>query len=259
VRVLSYSQISTWEQCPLKYRLEYIEGLEPPPKPYFSFGTSLHAAVEFFYRAPLTPPSRQELLDELDRVWLSEGYHSDDEEAENKAQARRILNRFWFAHAPEFATAAACEHPFDLDLGGVGLRGVIDRVDDAPDGGLHITDYKTGRYAWEQAEVEDHLQLTLYQLAAQEVWQRPVTRLTLYHLRRNQPYSAAPRDEATLAAARERVFTTAAAIELGDFSPQLGRFCPCDYAAYCPLFAGSRPIPVAVIPAEADSTEGTAP
>lgn len=250
MRLLSYTQISTYQQCPLRYRLQYVEGLQETPKPYFAFGHSLHAAVEWFYQAPLVPPTREELLAYLDTVWESEGYASPQEEERHRAEARAILSRFWFIHAADYRPATATEHPFELDLGGIGLRGVIDRVDqDHQAGCLDILDYKSGRYQWTPHELEDHLQLTLYQVAAERVFQQPVRRLTLYHLRSNLPFSSQARSQAVLRKAEELVHEVAEQIEAGRFDPTPSRFCPCDFVQYCPVFRGTRPIPVAVVPA----------
>ncbi len=236
-QTLSYSRISTYQQCPLRYKFEYIDRLPSVPKPYFSFGASLHAALEFFFEKPMGPPDRRELLDCLDRVWLSEGYRSPKEEADQKAAARRILSAFWFVQARVFRPALATEHEFSIDVGGVGLRGVIDRVDAAEgQDGLELTDYKSGKYIWSDRELAENLQLTLYQLAAEEVWGLPVRRLSLHHLRSNRPYHTPPRSSETLDGARRTIHQVAEDIEARRFEPKLGRFCPCDFAALCPLY-----------------------
>ena len=234
---LSYSRISTYQPCPLRYKFEYIDRLPTVPKPYFSFGASLHSALEFFFEKPMGPPDRRELLDCLDRVWLSEGYRSSKEEADQKAVARRILGAFWFVQAPVFRPALAPEHEFSIDLGGIGLRGILARVDSA-DGqdGIELTDYKSGKYIWRDRELAENLQLTLYQLASEEGWRMPVRRLSLYHLRSNRPYHTQPRSKETLDGARRMIHQVAEDIEARRFEPKLGRFCPCDFSTLCPIY-----------------------
>ncbi|MBG7617137.1 MAG: PD-(D/E)XK nuclease family protein, partial [Chloroflexi bacterium] len=39
MRRLSYSQISLYQSCPLKYRLQYIDGLKPKVTWHLSFGS----------------------------------------------------------------------------------------------------------------------------------------------------------------------------------------------------------------------------
>src|SRR3972149_3155782 len=62
--------------------------------------------------------------------------------------------------------------PLELELDGrvVRVRGIVDRLDRRPDGGLRVIDYKTGRSRLNVAELNQgrRIQLPLYALAAQE-------------------------------------------------------------------------------------------
>jgi len=70
VNRLSYSAISTYRGCPLQYKLIYIDKLKRLPKPYFSFGSSLHKATEYFYSGMFTtPPTLDELLKYYRENW----------------------------------------------------------------------------------------------------------------------------------------------------------------------------------------------
>ncbi|GAI10733.1 unnamed protein product, partial [marine sediment metagenome] len=85
-------------------------------------------------------------------------------------------------------------------------------------------------------DLEKNLQLTLYQLAAEQTWHLPVERLTLYHLRSNTPCSCAARDEARLEEARHLVLEVAQNITDGKFLATENQYCPCDFAEYCPYY-----------------------
>ena len=65
MRPLSHSQITLYLQCPLKYKLKYVEKLKEKPKSYLSFGKSVHTALEYLFASRLqTPPSLDEVLGE---------------------------------------------------------------------------------------------------------------------------------------------------------------------------------------------------
>jgi putative RecB family exonuclease len=221
----------------LNYKLQYIDRLKPKVKWYFSFGNSMHSCVEYFFKvnAP-PPPSLDELLQFYKQNWLSQGYESPEEEARYKDYGRDILTRFWEIHSPVFRLPIALERSFYLDIDGIKVRGFIDRVDKLDSGGLSIIDYKTNKDLFTADYVNDDLQLTIYQMAAEQTWQLPVERLTLYHLRSNTPCSCAPRNKTRLEQARRLVQETADDISRGEFPATENQFCPCDFPEYCPYY-----------------------
>jgi putative RecB family exonuclease len=237
IRPLSFTQISLYRSCPLCYKLQYLDGLKAKEKSYFSFGTTMHDAVEHFFRvnAP-PPPSLDELLDYYERNWLSQGYASPEEEAGYKAYGRDILTRFWEIHSANFRLPVALERGFHVDIEGIKLRGFIDRVDKLDSGGLSIIDYKTNKELFTADYLAEDLQLTIYQMAAEQTWQLPVERLTLYHLRSNTPCQCPPRDPAQIEQARRLILEVADGITRGDFPATENPFCPCDFAEHCPYY-----------------------
>lgn len=236
-RPLSFTQISLYQACPLCYKLQYIDGLRPKEKWYFSFGTTMHRCVEYFFRVSAPPPpSLEETLRYYEQNWLPQGYTTPEEEARCKSYGRELLTRFWELHSADFRMPVAVEHLFHIDIEGIKLRGFIDRVDKLPSGGLAIVDYKTSQELFTAADLEADLQLTLYQLAAEQLWRLPVERLTLYHLRSNTACSCPPRDEARLEEARRLVLEVAENIAGQKFPATENPYCPCDFPEHCPYY-----------------------
>ncbi|MCD6452744.1 MAG: PD-(D/E)XK nuclease family protein [Dehalococcoidales bacterium] len=237
MRPLSYTQIALYQTCPLQYRLQYIDGLKPKDKWYFSFGKTLHICAEYFFKVKVPfPPSLEDLLDYYEKKWLAEGYSSAEEEAKYRVYGRDILTRFWQIHHADFRMPLAVEKLFYIDIEGVKLRGFIDRVDKLSSGGIAIVDYKSSRELFTQDNLEKNLQLTLYQLAVEQMWSLPVDRLTLYHLRSNTPCSCGPRSKIQLDNARRLVVGVAEGIAQQQFPALENQYCPCDFAEHCPYF-----------------------
>jgi len=237
MRPLSYSQISLYQSCPLCYKLQYIDRLETKDKGYFSFGTTMHACAEYFFKVKVPPPpSLEELLEYYDKNWLSAGYESAEEEANYKAYGREMLSKFWELQHPDFRMPIAVEWMFYIDIEGIKLRGFIDRIDKLNSGGLAIVDYKTDRELFTSDYLARNLQLTLYQMAVAKSWFLPVERLTLYHFRSNTPCSCPPRDEAQLEEAKKLVLAVAEGIEAGRFPAVESERCPCDFPEHCPYY-----------------------
>jgi putative RecB family exonuclease len=237
IRPLSFTQISLYRSCPLCYKFQYIDGLKTKERSYFSFGNTMHACAEHFFRVNTPPPpSLSELLEYYDQNWLSQGYESAEEEARYKTFGRDILTRFWEIHSADFRLPVAIEHNFNIDIEGIRLRGFIDRVDKLESGGLAIIDYKTNKELFTADYLASDLQLTIYQMAAEQTWGMPVEKLILYHLRSNTPCHCPPRGPEQLDQARRLVLEVAEGINRGNFPAVEGPFCPCDFAEHCPYY-----------------------
>lgn len=168
--------------------------------------------------------------------WLHQGYESAEEEKQYREYGQEILTRFWEIHSTDFHLPVALERSFYIDIEGIKLRGFIDRVDKLESGGLAIIDYKSGKELFTNDYLEQDLQLTIYQLAAEQTWQLPVEKLTLYHLRSNTPCSCPPRDPARLDDARRLILEVAENITGEKFPATENPFCPCDFPEHCPYY-----------------------
>ena len=168
---LSYSSIDTYETCPAKFKFAYEDRLPRHPSPALSFGDSLHRALQCFHNRPVpVPPAREELLEMLDAVWVSDGYRDASEERTYRDHARQVLMQYHLENAERYRIPVALEFRFTIEIEGVQVNGMIDRMDRLPGGGYEIIDYKTNRRLPPQAQVDRDLQLSMYHLAAREVW-----------------------------------------------------------------------------------------
>ncbi len=247
---LSYSSISVYEACPARYRFQYVERLPTRPSPALSFGESLHRALYRFHDRPVpVAPSLEELLEILDAVWVGEGYADESEEQAYRDHARQVLAQYHRDNAPAYRIPAALEFRFEVEVEGVPVAGVIDRMDRAPGGGYEIVDYKTSRRLPARSAVDADLQLSLYWYAARELWGIQPERLTLYYLLPGQRMTTARAPEHA-DELRRRVLRVAERIAAGRFDPRPGPACGwCDFQARCPVFrhreelAGGDPAP----------------
>ena len=197
----------------------------------------MHDCVERFFKVSTPPPpSLEELLQFYEQNWLPHGYESPEEEANYKEYGREILSKFWEIHYSDFRMPIALERSFYVDIEGIKLRGFIDRVDKLESGGLSIIDYKTNKELFTTEYLDNDLQLTIYQLAAEQMWQLPVERLTLYHLRSNTACGCPPRDPSRLEQARQLVLDVAESISQGKFPATENQYCPCDFPEHCPYY-----------------------
>jgi putative RecB family exonuclease len=234
---LSYSSISTYETCPAKFRFQYEDRIPTAASPALSFGDSLHRALHRFHDRPVpVAPSLHELYEILEGEWVPDGYRDPSEERLYLDHARQVLEQYHRSNAESFRIPAALEFRFRIEVEGVEVNGVIDRMDRIPGGGYEIIDYKTNRRLPPKAVVDRDLQLSIYYLAAKEIWGIEPERLTMYYLLPDQRVTTfrTPADAEEL---RRRVATVAERIAAGKFEPRQNPLCDwCDYQRLCPLF-----------------------
>ncbi len=271
VPALSYSGFHAYTECPLRWKYLYIDRMPTAPRGYFSFGRSVHSALEEFVKpltklstlgavpsggraqrtlgefdespAPAeTPPEPatptllavEELLEVYRRVWVSEGYLSPEDEKRNFDLGADLLRRFHalFVSAPP--RPVAVEQELDASVDGIKIHGILDRIDETPKGGLEVLDYKTSKQlSWQEARTSD--QLTLYQLLVEKNYPRPVEALTLYHVRTLSPLRTPPRGTEEVEDLSTRLGEVADGIRTEVYDPRPGPYCNrCDFRAICP-------------------------
>jgi putative RecB family exonuclease len=234
---LSYSSINTYETCPAKFKFQYEDRVPQRSSPALSFGDSLHRALFRFHDRPVpVAPPLAELHELLQLHWVSDGYASASEEQMYRDHGRQVLEQYHRENAATFRIPAALEHRFTIEVEGVAVSGVIDRMDRLPGGGYEIVDYKTNRRLPPQARIDADLQLSVYHLAAKEVWGIEPERLTLYYLLPGQRMSTT-RTAADVDQLRRRIATVADRVGAGKFEPRANPLCDwCEYQPLCPLF-----------------------
>ena len=245
----SYSSLSLYEACPLRYALAYVFRIPGPARTVaaFAFGSTAHAAFEAFTRERRERAARGEPMptrEDLGRLfaerWVPEGFADATAEAGYKRRVDTMLDSFYQGELAGAGEALAEELQFELVLdpadGGapVVVHGGIDRIDRLPGGGVEVIDYKTGRVT-SQKDVSENLQLTIYALACRDALSLGTPeRVTLYFTESAQRMSTTRTDE-QLDAARTEILDRVSRIRAGEFTATPGKACQwCDYRALCP-------------------------
>jgi len=256
-RVLSISQVNAYLGCPLKYRFQYVDKI---PRPWrvaaMAFGTSVHAAVEWFHRERLAERSPQlsQVLQVFDADWYAQNTEplvfSERESKDSLAEKGRAMLQLYVESA-NGAKPVAVEQPFELDLADpetgevldVRLRGIIDLVEE----GETLVDLKTAGRTLESGGLERHLQLSTYALAFFLLrGQIPKLRLDLLlkiakpRLERHETTRSVEDLSWTARLIRE----VSLAIETEHFFPNPSWRCTeCEYFAHCQQWRGTWPLP----------------
>jgi putative RecB family exonuclease len=238
---LSFTRVDTFEQCPRRFRYQYVDGLPQAPAPQLSFGSSIHGALEWLYdRKHPELPTLEATLQALFEAWDSTGYADvdRDEQLRAYAHAREVVTAFHARVAAEgFRLPAATEAWFELPVGeDIVVVGAIDRLDVDGAGDLHVIDYKTSRRARSRSQVRDSLQLAIYALATEELYGRLPASVALDFVVPGVRVTV-PVGELALDAVPERLHEAARRIRAGEDTPTPNRLCDwCDYRSICPAW-----------------------
>jgi putative RecB family exonuclease len=128
---------------------------------------------------------------------------------------------------------------------GPAIRGVIDRIDKAPDGALRIIDYKSGKSPRAGYGDQADFQMKFYALLVERIEGKRPALMRLLYLRDGAVKELVP-TEADVAGAEARVRSTWTAITMhaatGVFPTSPSRLCAwCSFQSLCPEFGGTPP------------------
>ena len=261
--VLSHTRLKQFEQCPLAYKLKYVDRVPSQPIPHLEFGIVVHRALELLVReavagkhvGPLGTKRAQELLEAAWEVESAVGVGAF-------AEASAMVAKYCAAEGTFDATRVlAVEQQFTVIVGQFSLTGFMDRVDRIDDETIEIIDYKTGELVPTADELQDNLQLSLYQYGAQQLWPwAKRVRLSL-HMVRHGIKLRTTRSTSEITAAMAYVEAMGTRIRLaqehGEFVARLSSGCGmCPFRLACPAYAaliGGSPTAVGAIPVDLDA------
>ena len=264
--------MSTYEACPRRYALRYVERLPGEVSPgQFAFGSAIHKAFEIFIRQRIrvraegAPEPGLDLLQRACEQVLERAGLEPGELAGARVRAASVLERFLGREASNLSTPVAAELGFGVDVAiaaevaaeaptqvpaealaetsTVRFVGYVDRVDRAPDGSTEVLDYKTGR-ARGQVDVDADRQLTAYAYACARGALRdpataetlpPASRLCLYFADSGTEVST-ERTPGQLAAFERDLVAMAGRVRRREFDarPDAWRCRWCEYRNLCP-------------------------
>ena len=247
---LSPSRMDAFTSCPLAFRFSSIERLPEPPSAAATKGSLVHRALELLFLEANGSRDDQALNTWFDMAWnefqnlpeFTELALGEPEATAFRADAMALAHRYLTMEHPDQVRDIGIELRLEADLGDVTLRGIIDRLDLDDEGGLVISDYKTGRSPGPRFVQQRLNALHLYALLCHEVFGHTPRRLRLLYLRDGQIIDTVP-DAQSIRFAAMRTHAVWRAIEractTGRFDPRPGSLCSsCTFQPWCPAFGG---------------------
>ncbi|MEL6658841.1 MAG: ATP-dependent DNA helicase [Bacteroidota bacterium] len=147
---------SSWQRyldCPLRFFYEVVLQVPQIQRPAASYGNALHNALQKYFNLMLAHPERifpeQEILLELfnEEMERARSFFSPEEYIARLAQGKNNLSMYYTQYRSTWTTQCRTELRLQqVEVEGVPIKGVIDRIDFLNEQEIGILDYKSGSH-----------------------------------------------------------------------------------------------------------------
>jgi putative RecB family exonuclease len=166
--LLSPSSISTFQQCPMKFKYSKIDGLRDSPTEATMLGNFVHEILETMYALPSeqrTQETARQLARDLWAVkWEAEVTTLIRGEKELRLfrwSAWWCVENLWMLEQPQEVEPWGIEEHVEGEISGIKLHGFIDRLHLDGDT-AKVSDYKTGKTPKKNYIEDKYFQLIIY-------------------------------------------------------------------------------------------------
>ena len=247
---LSPSKVSSFTDCALAFRFSAIDRLPEPPSAPATKGTLVHATLERLFclsPAERTLAAALTCFDEaIEALRVDPEFTGLTLDAEAEAafldDAEQLVRRYFGLEDPTLVHPIGIELKVEVDLDGLRLRGIIDRLELDDEGRLVVTDYKTGRVPSERHERSRLGGVQFYSYLCERLFGQRPARVQLLYLSEPMAIIAEPTEQSTRGLERKVQAIWKAverACDQDDFRPKVSKLCDwCAFKAYCPSWGG---------------------
>ncbi len=237
--LFSYTQLESYDRCPLQYKYQFILKVPTTPSAALTFGDTIHKTLQAFYQEFFDNKNigEKEILNIFKNNWSPLGYTSAAHEARMKKEGEIMLKKFLVKFHQPNIKVVDLEKLFRIKIDQeTSVVGKIDRVDDLGDGNIEIIDYKTGKIPDEKT-LKKSFQLSIYALAATDpgLYRKKVNqvRLTFYYLQNPEKISLT-RTQEDIDGVKRDILKKAGEIRSSRFEPKVGPWCDfCPFRMIC--------------------------
>jgi putative RecB family exonuclease len=256
LETLSPSRASDFKVCPQLFKFRSIDRLPEPTTVHQARGTTAHLALQRLFDLPAEQRTPERLFGLFRQAWTElrgdeefQGlFSSMEEERAWGLESLALLANYFSLEDPGEIDPLARELDLLEDLGGITIRGILDRIDRRPDGALVITDYKTGKAPPEPYALPAFFALKIYALLIRRRLGETPVEIRLLYLNGPTLYRIPVDDRQLDAMERQlRALWDAVnrAMERDHFPPRPGKLCDwCSFRDLCPAFAAEERVAV---------------
>lgn len=254
---LSPSRASDFKTCPQLFKFRAIDKMPEPATIYQARGTTAHLALQRLFDLPAAERTPDALYDLFRDAWveLKEMEYPDlfenvEDERSWGIESLALLANYFSIEDPQSFDPIDRELDMLEDLGEMTIRGILDRMEEGPEG-LVITDYKSGKAPPERYALPAFFALKIYALLIRQRLGRTPSKIKLMYLTGPTVYEI-PVTDSQLDAVERKVQALwnaiNRAIERDHYPTRVSRLCDwCSFQTICPAWEEATiPEPVLV-------------
>ena len=251
MKLFSHSKISTYQQCPRKFKLQYIDKITVPEGAQSIealMGSCVHEALQQLYKN--LEFTKLLAFDELKELFLNKWQINLNEQiiipkkglsTENfRDTGLTMLRQYYKRYSPfDQSKTIALEKKIQFPLQDYEIMGFIDRVGIRDDGVYEIHDYKTSSSFPTVKEVENDKQLSIYQIGIKSIFPNVQKVVLIWHFLKFDQEISITRSDEELEQIQNELISWIRKIEHDPyFSPIETPLCSwCLYTQQCPAKA----------------------
>lgn len=271
----SYTRLNQFRTCPRQFKFNYIEkaAVEKPVGVEAFLGNQVHRALERLYKYKVNGRIQplEEMLETYHAAWEGPDRDSIKVTRENMAVDDYIaigvkaLRRYYeiyqpFTQGEVLGLEKPINFPIDPD-NRFTMTAKIDRLSQRGDGTVEIVDYKTNATIPTQQDLDNDLQMGLYQMGVRFLWpQFDRIELKQIYLRQGVEMTAVMNDDKIDMLSydvRQRILEIEEAIRNDDFPVRESAICNwCVYYELCPAKRHRLALEDDISDAQFDASEG---
>jgi len=244
----SHSRLSTFEQCPLKFKFKYIDCIEPDFKDSIEsfLGKQVHKTLEWVYNNKEKTLDLDEIIRFFIESW-NNNFNSKIKIIKKDITPKDYFNKgikflinYFLKNSPFKDNTIETEKRIYVNLDSQGnykLVGFIDRLVHNSGGIFEIHDYKTGSIK-SQEELNTDRQLALYSIGIRDSFENVNEVELIWHFLDHNEVMKSRRTLEQLEKLKEEIIDLIKKIEsTTDFYPKTGALCHwCEFQSKCPDF-----------------------
>ena len=256
---LDIKEIYSYMHCPLKYKFEYVDGMQADVVDTIKYKQCLHKTMYYFYFSLMngTVPSMKQMKDKWARIWaeafelegnLNHIILKDSQSSARKGkvmvgnklniQGFETIHNFYHLNKEKYGTPIAVNHDYRISIADVNITGKFELIRESLDKTksnrfIDIVDFKSNAEPYDYFLVENDLSLSLSSYAFRELFQAKEDRLIFHHLKSGKE-SQTTRGEKDFRRMKKTIEGVATCIDKKIFYPRQAHTCKvCPFKNIC--------------------------